>query len=196
MEYVEGTDLATRMRDDSGLSAEWKLDVLRQVCEGLDCAHAHGIVHRDLKPENVRVRPDGEVKIVDFGMARLASSKLTQAGALLGTVHYMSPEQVEGREVDARSDVFALGVLAYELFAGRKPFEGESPTQVLYRIVHEPADMSAFPPTAYSPGLEAIVASALAKAPAGRPAGMAALRDALEGLVRDTAARLDPGAEP
>jgi serine/threonine-protein kinase len=196
MEYVEGTDLATALRERATLSLEWKLDVLRQICEGLDCAHAHGVVHRDLKPENVRLRPDGEVKIVDFGMARLASTKLTQQGALLGTVHYMSPEQVEGREVDARSDVFAVGVVAYELFAGRKPFDGESPTQVLYRIVHEPADMSLIPSTPYSPGLEAIVARALAKAPADRYPGMAALRDSLEALVRDAAARLGPGTEP
>ena len=117
------------------LSVEWKIDVLRQVCEGLAYAHRAGIVHRDVKPANVRVTSEGEVKIMDFGIAHLQSSKMTKNGLVLGTVHYMAPEQVEGQKIDHRADIFSVGAIAYELLAYRRPFDGESLTQVMFHIM-------------------------------------------------------------
>ena len=195
MEYVEGTDLEALIRRHEPLSVEWRLDVLRQVCEGLAHAHRSGIVHRDVKPANIRVTPEGEVKIMDFGIAHLQSSKLTHGALVLGTIHYMAPEQVEERAVDHRADVFSVGTIAYELLAYRKPFDGESATSVMYQIVHERPDMSALPPTAYSPGLERIVEKALAKRPSERYQDLEQMRDDLERLVRETAARIIPPAE-
>jgi tetratricopeptide (TPR) repeat protein/predicted Ser/Thr protein kinase len=190
MELVEGQDLEKIIQAKEPLSIEWKIDVLRQVCEGLAYAHRAGIVHRDVKPANIRVTPEGEVKIMDFGVAHLASSTMTKSGAMLGTVHYMAPEQVEGEKADLRADVFSVGAIAYELLSHRRPFDADSLAQVMFRIVREPPDMTALPRTDYSPGLEAIVARALAKPLAERYPDLDEMRDDLERLVRDTAARL------
>jgi len=194
MEFIEGTDLEKIIQNREPLSMEWKLDVLRQVCEGLGYAHRNGIVHRDVKPANVRVTPEGEVKIVDFGIAHLQSSTMTKSGLVLGTAHYMSPEQVEGVKVDHRADIFSVGAIAYELLSYRRPFDGESITSVMFKIVREPADMTALPRTDYSPGLEKIVARALSKPVQERYQSLEEMRDDLERLVRETAARLTAAA--
>src|SRR5688572_21015964 len=117
MEYVEGADLEQLIQGGEPYSVEWALDVLRQVCLGLAHAHHFGIVHRDVKPANIRVTPSGEVKIMDFSLARLPTSTVTRSGRLLGTVQYMAPEQVEGGHVDHRADIFSVGAVAYELMA-------------------------------------------------------------------------------
>src|SRR5688500_15843718 len=126
MEHVEGVDLELLIQSRDSCSDEWKLDVLRQVCDGLGYAHRSGVVHRDVKPANIRVTPDGEVKIVDFGLARVPASTMTKSRHFVGTVQYMAPEQVEGAPVDRRADVFSVGAIAYELFTHRKPFRGDS----------------------------------------------------------------------
>ena len=190
MELIDGEDLEKIIQNKEPLSLEWKIDVIRQVCEGLAYAHRAGIVHRDVKPANIRVTSQGEVKIMDFGVAHLQSSKMTKSGTMLGTVHYMAPEQVEGEKVDQRADIFSVGAIAYELLAYRRPFDADSLTQVVFRIVREPPDMTALPRSEYSPGLEAIVARALAKPLAERYQSLEEMRDDLERLVRETAARL------
>jgi tetratricopeptide (TPR) repeat protein len=190
MELVPGTDLEKVIQAKLPYSVEWKLDVVRQICDGLGFAHENGIVHRDVKPANVRVTPEDEVKILDFGIARLRSSDLTQKGLVLGTLQYMSPEQAEGQSVDHRSDIFSVGVIAYELLALRKPFVGDTLTEVMHKLTHEPADPEGLPKTDYSPGLEAIVLKALATDPQDRYQTLAAMRQDLEQLVRDVAPRL------
>ncbi|HEV7502199.1 MAG TPA: serine/threonine-protein kinase, partial [Vicinamibacteria bacterium] len=190
MELVEGEDLEHLIQRREPLSVEWKIDVLRQVCEGLAFAHRAGIVHRDVKPANIRVTAEGEVKIMDFGVAHLQSSTMTKGGTVLGTIHYMAPEQVEGAKVDHRADVFSVGAIAYELLAYRRPFDGESLSQVMVHIVRDAPDLSAIPASAYSPGLERIVARALAKPREERYQSLEQMRDELEGLVRETALRL------
>jgi serine/threonine protein kinase len=136
MELLDGIDLKHALAARA-MTLEEKVGVVQQVCEGLAFAHSHDIVHRDLKPANIHILPSGKVKIMDFGLARLSGSEMTTTGMVMGTPHYMSPEQVKGQKADARSDIFALGCLFYELLAGRKPFDAESMHGVLYKIMQE-----------------------------------------------------------
>jgi len=136
MELLDGVDLKHALATRK-MSLDEKVGVVQQICEGLAFAHAHDIVHRDLKPANIHILPSGKVKIMDFGLARLSGSEMTTTGMVMGTPHYMSPEQVRGQRADARSDVFAVGCLFYELLAGRKPFDAESMHGVLYKIMQE-----------------------------------------------------------
>src|SRR5262249_7059788 len=130
---------------------------------GLGYAHANGIVHRDIKTANIRLLDNGEAKIMDFGIAKMTASHFTRTGMIMGTPHYMSPEQIRGERVDGRADIFSLGVVLYELLTFRKPFPGDNPTTVLFKIIHENAeplnDGVFIPPD----GMEEIVARSLAK---------------------------------
>ena len=138
MEMLPGVDLDSLLRSGEALPLAEKLDIVAQVCRGLAFAHDRGVVHRDIKPSNVRLLDDGTAKIMDFGIAKLgAGHHITKTGMMVGTVHYMSPEQVRGKPLDGRSDVFSAGVILYELLAGERPFRGEDVTQILYKIVNE-----------------------------------------------------------
>ncbi len=138
MEVLGGQDLDTLLRSGERLSATERLDIVIQTLRGLDFAHANQIVHRDIKPSNIRVLDDGGVKILDFGIAKVESQSVTRAGMMVGTPYYMSPEHIRGGALDGRTDVFAVGVILHELFAGKRPFTADDPTRVLYRIVNEP----------------------------------------------------------
>ncbi len=180
MEMLPGIDLEGLLRSGEALTLAEKLDVVIQVARGLAYAHEHKIVHRDIKPSNIRLLDDGTAKIMDFGIAKLGGTHLTKTGMMVGTVHYMSPEQVRGQALDGRSDVFSLGVILYELLAGRRPFKGEGATDVLYKIVHEepsPLDLAGL--GEISPRLQQIVARALAKNTEDRYPGATPLADDL-----------------
>ncbi len=138
MEFLEGEDLSKVVAAKRDIPIVTKLDYLVQACRGLHYAHQHGVVHRDIKPNNIVVLKDGLVKIVDFGIARLGGGTMTRAGAVLGTMMYMSPEQIAGKPVDARSDIFSLGVVLYELLTYEIPFEGPDVPAILYKILYEP----------------------------------------------------------
>jgi len=131
MEYVGGKDLKGMIRMMGQLSSGKTIFIAKQVCEGLAEAHRLGVVHRDLKPQNIMVDEDGNARIMDFGIARSLKTKgITATGVMIGTPEYMSPEQVEGKEVDQRSDIYSLGVILYEMVTGRVPFEGDTPFTV------------------------------------------------------------------
>jgi hypothetical protein len=188
MEMLSGVDLEALLRKGPPLATAEKLDVMVQLLRGLGYAHERGIVHRDVKPSNLRLLEDGTAKIMDFGIAKLGATHLTKTGMMVGTIHYMSPEQVRGRALDGRSDVFSAGVILYEMLAGRRPFRGEGPTQVLYRIVNdepEPLDAEAIAPAGER--LRAAVARSLAKDPDLRFPGAGAMADELAALVDELA---------
>ena len=196
MEFIEGTDLEKVIQNREPLTVEWKLDILRQVCEGLAYAHKAGIVHRDIKPANVRVTNEGEVKIMDFGIAHLQSSTMTKSGLVLGTVHYMAPEQIEGQKVDHRADVFSVGAIAYELIAYKRPFDGDTITAVMYKIMHDRPDPKALPETEYAPRLQEIIMKALARDVRERYASLDDMRHDLAGMVRATPTRIGMRVDP
>ncbi|MGB6339194.1 MAG: serine/threonine-protein kinase, partial [Candidatus Aminicenantaceae bacterium] len=128
MEYVEGQDLKGLIRQSGQLAIGTTISIAKQICEGLVEAHRLGVIHRDLKPSNIMIDKDGQARIMDFGIARSLKGKgITGAGVMIGTPEYMSPEQVEGKEVDQRSDIYSLGAILFEMVAGRVPFEGDTP---------------------------------------------------------------------
>ena len=135
MELLNGDSLAALLTRPQRFPLEQQVDIMSRICEGLAFAHARGVVHRDVKPANLFVTTDHQVKILDFGVARIASSKLTRSGLIVGTPDYMSPEQVMGKVVDERSDVFSAGAVFYQLLTGRKPFSGANLPQILQNVM-------------------------------------------------------------
>ncbi len=163
MEYLEGKTLERIVQEQGVLTIETILPIYDQVCSALDHAHRNKIVHRDVKPANIMIVQNGLVKVTDFGIAKLMAMGMTQVGQILGTPNYMSPEQVKGRQIDGRSDIFSLGVILYELVTGEKPFGGQNITTVIYKIMNEnpipPRDLDA----SISAGLSYVISKALAK---------------------------------
>ena len=206
MELLEGETLAARL-EPGPLPLDRALGFAGQIAAALDAAHRKGVIHRDLKPSNVMLTAGG-VKLLDFGLAKLKdiegedaladsteSLLLTEQGTVLGTVPYMAPEQIEAREADARTDIFALGVILYEMASGRPPFEGRSPASVMAAILtHDPQPLSSARPDIPA-GLERVVAKCLAKDPDERWQSAADLMSALLWTKDDNASRKAPGAK-
>ncbi|WP_061299091.1 Stk1 family PASTA domain-containing Ser/Thr kinase [Herbidospora cretacea] len=170
MEYFPGKTLRAVLDERGPLAPREALEIMIPVLAALGSAHQAGLIHRDVKPENVLMTEDGRVKVVDFGLVRaIEGGNQTRSGVMIGTVGYMAPEQVTSGQADVRSDVYAAGIMLFELLTGRQPFGGESPVSVAYRHVHE----SVPAPSSFSydipPTLDALVARATAKEPSGRP---------------------------
>ena len=167
MEYIEGETLHHLLQQRRVLPVEQVIDLATQVCAGLDEAAAHQVVHRDVKPANIMIVPDGSVKIMDFGIAK-SGGGMTSTNQVLGTPNYMSPEQVKGKALDGRSDLFSFGVILYEMVTGEKPFIGDNVTTIIYKILNEaptpPRDLD----VAVHPVLSDIIMKTLAKAPEDR----------------------------
>jgi serine/threonine-protein kinase len=185
-EYVEGSDLAERIREGAPLTLAEALRITGEAAAGLSFAHHRGIVHRDVKPANILLTADGRVKISDFGIAKVLgqATELTMTGTVVGSPHYLSPEQVRGEPLDGRSDLFSLGVVLYELLGARRPFDGETITTLLYQILHQEP-----PPMPLAPGVSArlveVLSRLLAKDRADRYADGDELSAALAALETD-----------
>ncbi len=187
------------MRSDEELLLAEKLDVAIQVCRGLAYAHERNVWHRDIKPDNIGLIDDGTAKIMDFGIAKMEGTQLTKTGMMVGTVSYMSPEQVRGQKVDGRTDVFSMGVILYQLVSGKRPFDGESQAQTLYNIVTvgilpPPLDLSSLGDA--GPGLEAIIERALAKDREERYQGAGELADDLQKVLDEERRTASSGSDP
>jgi serine/threonine-protein kinase len=161
MELLEGATLAEYLKRPDPPGLEKCLDLMMQMCEGLAVAHVHGIFHRDIKPGNLFIKDDGTLKILDFGVARLADSSMTASGFIVGTPDFMSPEQARGRDIDQRSDIFSTGAVFYYMLSGRKPFAAADLPAVLHKVENE--DPVPLTEQEAPPGLARIIAKALAK---------------------------------
>ncbi|HMK12039.1 MAG TPA: Stk1 family PASTA domain-containing Ser/Thr kinase [Acidimicrobiales bacterium] len=172
MEYIDGRSLADVLRTEGRIRPDRAIDATIAIALALASAHTSGVVHRDIKPANILITRDGQVKVADFGIARALNTAheqdLTQAGSVMGTASYFSPEQAQGHQLDPRSDLYSLGVVLYEMLTGKPPFTGENPVAIAYKQVHEkPIPPSQIVPTT-PPGLEGITLQLLAKDPADR----------------------------
>ncbi len=200
MELVEGRSLQSQIDARQLFPLARVLKVMEQVCSALDFAHQHNVVHRDIKPANLVLTADDTVKVTDFGTAKILQLGTAQTSHVMGTPSYMSPEQVKGRPVDGRSDIFSLGVILYELMTGEKPFPGENITTVIYKIINEEPIPPRSLDSTIHPGLSAVISRALAKNPAARFQSchelMEALRNYREMASPDATVALDRSSVP
>src|SRR5215216_189402 len=197
MEFVRGETLDSLIRRLGAIGCERAVQLFCLALEGIDHAHKLGIVHRDIKPANIMLTNAGSIKVMDFGIARvLGSSRMTKTGHLIGTVEYMSPEQVRGEETDARSDIYSLGILLYEMLTGRVPFSSTSE----YELMRSQIEMAPPPPTNFAPYIplpvEQAIMRALAKKPQARHGTAGEFRSVLLGSIGQATRPLDnaPGA--
>lgn len=193
MEYLRGTDLKSGVRSHGALDPKKVAQIGSQICGALSVAHKHEIIHRDIKPQNIMVLPDGNIKVMDFGIARAKNSHLTQDNNVLGTAHYVSPEQTRGQELGATSDIYSLGVVMYECATGRVPFDGDDAISVALKQVNE----LPVPPSQINPNidstLERIILKCMEKDPANRFQTADELRSALNAYATGQAVEV---AEP
>jgi serine/threonine-protein kinase len=198
MEFVEGRSLQTLIDAHQPFPVSRVLKVMEQVCSALDFAHQHNVVHRDIKPANLMLTSDDVVKITDFGTAKILQFGTAQTAHVMGTPSYMSPEQVKGKPVDGRSDIFSLGVILYELMTGEKPFPGQNITTVIYKIINEEPIPPRSLDSSIHPGLSAVISRALAKDPGARYQSchelLSALKNYHEMTNPDVTARVTPVA--
>lgn len=170
MEYVDGTSLETWLESRGPMPWDRAMNVVAQVAAALDCAHGHGIVHRDIKPANILLDKQGRVRVTDFGIAKVvqAATQLTVDGTFIGTPQYMSPEQCGTGEVGPQSDLFSLGVTAYELLSGRVPFQGDTPASLIFKITSDSPEPLSNHTAGISPSVESLVSRLMAKEPVDR----------------------------
>lgn len=184
MEYIKGRNLRELVEETGSMQPKKVVTIMRQILEALDYAHRHNLVHRDVKPHNIIVTEEGAVKVTDFGIARAqGGSSMTQTGVIMGTAHYISPEQATGKEADHRSDLYSLGVVLYELLTGKTPFTGDNPVTVALKHTNETPKRPRILNPDIPDGLEAITFRAMAKDPQQRYQSARAMEEDLAGFV-------------
>ena len=184
MEYVRGQDLKAVIEQKGALPSAKVADIGAQVCGALSVAHGYDIIHRDIKPHNIMVQPDGSVKVMDFGIARAGNSTMTQTGSVMGTAHYVSPEQAQGKELHATSDLYSLGIVLYEAATGELPFDADTPVAVALKQVNQQPPMPRTINPSMDPNLEAIIVKAMQKNPALRYGSANEMRKDLQAVAR------------
>jgi serine/threonine protein kinase len=197
MEYVEGTTIRDVVREKKLPTVTRSLQIVRDILNALDYSHEHGIVHRDIKPGNVMITPDGEIKVMDFGIAKAlddVDATITHAWTVVGTAQYLSPEQTRGETADARSDIYATGCLLYELVVGAPPFVAETPVAVAYRHANDAVVPASSLVSGIPPGLDNVLSHALTKDPNLRYQTAALMREDIDRLLAGT--RVKAPAEP
>ncbi|MCL1846388.1 MAG: Stk1 family PASTA domain-containing Ser/Thr kinase [Coriobacteriia bacterium] len=183
MEYVRGTDLKTAIQQRGAINQRKAAEIGSQVCAALSVAHGYDIIHRDIKPHNIMVQPDGNAKVMDFGIARASGSSMTQTGSVLGTAYYVSPEQAQGKQLTPATDLYSLGIVLYETTTGRLPFEAPDAVSVALKQVNElPVPPSTYNPE-LDPELESIILRAMAKDPLDRYSTAEQMRTALNNYL-------------
>ena len=193
MEFVRGSDLKTAIIERGAINQRKVAEIGAQVCQALSVAHGLDIIHRDIKPQNIMVQPDGNVKVMDFGIARAKNSVMTQTSSVLGTAHYISPEQAQGKDLTATSDIYSLGIVLYESATGRLPFDGPDAVSVAMKQVNDlPVPPREINPD-IDPALEAIIMKAIAKNPADRFATAKDMRLALNDYLAGRPVNLGEG---
>jgi serine/threonine-protein kinase len=188
MEFLRGESLLSAIRGGRTGDTTAKLHTALQVCKALEQMHVQGMVHRDVKPDNVHVGEDGTIKLVDFGIAKTADLGLTQEGFTLGTPYYMAPEQVRGRDVTPLADIYAFGILLFELFTAAKPIQRESVEQIFFAIINEPLDLKPLRAAGAPEAICKLVERCTAKEPAQRPQHFREVRQVIERELQPTAA--------
>jgi eukaryotic-like serine/threonine-protein kinase len=183
MEFLRGETLGTLIKENHTGNLENKLQIAHQVARALEYVHLHGICHRDIKPENIHINTSGKVKLMDFGIAKTQDLSITRPGFMVGTPYYMAPEQVRGEEVTASTDIYAFGIVLFELFTGCKAFNGETVDQVFYAILHDTIDLRRLHEAAVPQSLIALVASCTAKDRALRPQNISPICRKLESEI-------------
>lgn len=181
MEYLRGTDLKTGVRNHGALDCRKVAQIGSQICQALSVAHKHDIIHRDIKPQNIMVQPDGNIKVMDFGIARAKNSHLTQDNSVLGTAHYVSPEQTQGKELGPTSDLYSLGIVMYEAATGKVPFDGDDAISVALKQVNE----QPVPPSQLNPSVDATLEGIILKCMQKNPADRFQSADELRRVLND-----------
>ncbi len=197
MEYFAGTSLRDYVKRNGALSLIQAKNIVLQICDGLQAAHAQGVIHRDLKSHNIIINAANHIKIIDFGLARSTYAEgMTATGLILGTPEYMAPEQVAGKKVDERADIYSLGIILYEIFTGRVPFSGDSPIAVGFQQLKDPPP----DPREINPqvpeDVTAVILKALEKDPFRRFRSVQEMRDAIEQTFGKTAVSVSPAVSP
>ena len=196
MEYIRGTDLKTGIVQRGALNQRKVAEIGSQVCQALSVAHNQDIIHRDIKPQNIMVQPDGNVKVMDFGIARAKNSVNSKTSTVLGTAHYISPEQAQGKELTAASDIYSLGVVLFEAATGKLPFDGPDAISVAMKQVNEEPPLPSDVMPGIDPGLESIIVKAMQKNPADRFATANDMRLALNDYLAGRPVKLAGVAVP
>lgn len=192
MEYIRGVDLKTAITQRGAIGQRKVAQIASQICSGLAVAHSNDVIHRDIKPQNIMIQPDGNIKIMDFGVARAGNSTMTQTGSVLGTANYVSPEQAQGKVPTAASDLYSLGVLMYEAVTGKLPFEGPDAISVALKQVQEiPVPPSQLNPD-IDPALEAIILKAMEKDPLARFESAEEMRSAINSYLNGNPVNVGP----
>jgi serine/threonine-protein kinase len=183
MEFLEGESLRDAVKRGHLGDFQSRLKILVQVAKAIDYIHTKKIIHRDIKPENINLDSTGKVKLMDFGIAKSEGIALTRAGFTLGTPYYMAPEQVLGQTVTTQADVYAFGILMFEVLTGLKPITGESVEKIFNQILYQPIDLTALAPPKYPPGVGSLIERCTAKQAAQRPAGLGVVVEELEQIL-------------